>query len=119
MSTRCNILLKDKSGAELWFYRHYDGYPDNIMPDLKRFMGWVKNGHLRDNVNQAGGWIIAMGLPPLDGLTGGLTPEIPRNDPHSTWKIGHYEPTTEQHGDINWLYTLDLAAKTIEKEEIS
>ena len=70
MSTRCNILLKDKSGAELWFYRHYDGYPDNIMPDLKRFMGWVKNGHLRDNVNQAGGWIIAMGLPPLDGLTG-------------------------------------------------
>ena len=98
MSTRCNILLKDKSGAELWFYRHYDGYPDNIMPDLKRFMGWVKNGHLRDNVNQAGGWIIAMGLPPLDG---------------------HYEPTTEQHGDINWLYTLDLGAKTIEKEEIS
>jgi len=48
-----------------------------------------------------------------------LTPEIPRNDPHSTWKVGHYEPTTEQHGDINWLYTLDLAAKTITKEEVS
>ena len=58
MSTRCNILLTDATGAEMWFYRHYDGYPEVIMPDLKRFMGWVKNGHLRDNVNQAGGWIV-------------------------------------------------------------
>jgi len=33
--------------------------------------------------------------------------------------VGHYEPTTDQHGDINWLYTLDLAAKTITKEEVS
>ena len=56
MSTRCNILLTDATGAEMWFYRHYDGYPEVIMPDLKRFMGWVKIGHLRDTVSQAGGW---------------------------------------------------------------
>jgi len=119
MSTRCNILLKDAYGDEMWFFRHGDGGPETVMPDLKRFMGWVKNNHIRSNVSQAGGWIIVMGLPPLDGLTGGLTPEIPRNDPYSPWKVGHYEPTTEQRGDINWLYTLDLGAKTITKEKVS
>ena len=119
MSTRCNILLTDATGAKMWFYRHHDGNPEVIMPDLKRFLSWVKNGHLRNNVKDAGGWLIVMGLPPLDGLTGGLTPEIPRNDPICPWKVGHYEPTTKQHDDINWLYTIDLEAKTIAKEEVS
>jgi len=55
----------------------------------------------------------------LDGLTGGLTPEIPRNDPYSPWKVGRYEPAVRQGGDIDWLYTLDLGAKTITKEKVS
>ena len=119
MATRCNILLTDATGDEMWFYRHNDGYPEVVMSDLKRFLSWVKNNHIRNNVSQAGGWLIVMGLPPLDGLTGGLTPEIPRNDAYSSWKVGHYEPTTRQHDDINWLYTIDLEAKTITKEEVS
>jgi hypothetical protein len=119
MSTRCNILLKDAYGDEMWFFRHGDGEPETVMPDLKRFMGWVKNNHIRSNVSQAGGWIVVMGLPPLDGLTGGLTPEIPRNDPYSPWKVGRYEPAVRQGGDIDWLYTLDLGAKTITKEKVS
>ena len=119
MATRCNIILTDAEGDEMWFYRHQGGDPETIMPDLKRFLSWVKNYHIRDDVSQAGGWLIVLGLPPLDGLTGGLTPEIPRNDPICPWKVGHYEPTTKQHDDINWLYTIDLAAKTITKEEVS
>ena len=119
MATRCNILLTDATGDEMWFYRHNDGYPEVVMQDLKRFLSWVKNNHIRNNVNQAGGWIIVMGLPPLDGLTGGLTPEIPRNDAYSPWKVGHYEPAVRQGGDIEWLYTIDLEAQTITKEHVS
>jgi hypothetical protein len=31
----------------------------------------------------------------------------------SDWKCGAYEPTTGIHGDIEYLYVVDLAAKEI------
>jgi hypothetical protein len=33
--------------------------------------------------------------------------------------VGRYEPAVRQGGDIDWLYTLDLGAKTITKEKVS
>src|SRR5512136_2844499 len=60
MSTRCNIIMKDEDHT-LWFYRHSDGYPTSVIPDLRKFMGWVKDGKIRDNVQQAAGWLIVMG----------------------------------------------------------
>ena len=29
------------------------------------------------------------------------------------WKVGAFEPTTGQHGDIEYLYTIDLIAEVI------
>ena len=29
------------------------------------------------------------------------------------WKVGHYEPTTRNHGDTPYLYTINLESKTL------
>lgn len=128
MSTRCNIIIKDKD-HEMWFYRHSDGYPTSVIPDLRKFMNWVRDGKIRDNVSQAAGWLVVMGHFDLcesmrdwnkriarDAKKGAspFTPQsvsengVPAKDEFNGWKVGHYEPTTGQHGDIEYLYTLDL-----------
>lgn len=119
MSTRAQVKIVD-GFQELWFYRHSDGYPEGAMPTLQKFLDGVKSGKIRNNVEQAGGWLILIGAEeylqyrgegavitePLDGLSG--------------WKVGSYEPCAcrELHGDVEWLYTIDLKAKTIEQKKI-
>lgn len=51
MSTRANIIVKDKHDT-LWFYRHSDGYPEGTLPSLNKFLDMVKSGKIRDNVGQ-------------------------------------------------------------------
>lgn len=112
MSTRANILIKDED-SQLWFYRHSDGYPSVTLPQLKKFMRWVKSKRIRDNVGQAAGWLIVLGNEeyrgPKSRLDYGSTFE-PNHTLNSVggWKVGAFEPTTDQHGDIEYLYTLDL-----------
>ena len=125
MSTRANIVIKDKHN-QLIFYRHSDGYPEGTLPSLKKFMSWVKSRKIRDNVSQAAGWLILIGAQEYDKVYVGagksrkkttLT-EPAKDDPISGWKVGAYEPTTAIHGDIDYRYTLDLTAKTIIVEEM-
>lgn len=111
MSTRCNIKLVDGTD-ELWFYRHSDGYPKGAMPTLEEFMVNVINGNIRDNLSQAGGWLIYYGAKEY-GLH-----DPNGQDEYSGWKVGSIEPTTGQHGDIEYLYTLDLVKKTIKTKKI-
>jgi hypothetical protein len=43
MSTRCNIHFTDsRGGVEANIYRHSDGYPDGVLPDLDRFFAAVE-----------------------------------------------------------------------------
>lgn len=106
MSTRANIIIKD-GYDQLIFYRHSDGYPEGTLPTLDKLMRWVKTGRIRDNVVQAAGWLIKIGASEYE------TPDEP--DSHSCygWKVGAYEPTPVVHDDINYLYTIDLDAKTV------
>lgn len=121
MSTRCNIIIKDGFGDKLTFYRHSDGYPRGALPTLRKFMQWVKEGKIRDNVGQASGWLILIGAEEygLEYIGGGerrqktsLTEPSAVNE-FSRWQCGSYEPTTDIHGDIEYLYTLDLKKKNI------
>lgn len=107
MSTRANIVIKD-AHEKLWFYRHSDGYPEGTMPTLEKFLQYVKDGKIRNNVGQAAGWLIIIGHNEYE------TPDTPDKD----WKVGAYEPTTGQHCDIEYLYTVDLQALTIEVQEV-
>ena len=107
MSTRANILIKDEYD-QLWFYRHSDGYPEGTLPTLEKFLDWVKSGKIRNNVSQAAGWFIILGNAEYNA----------GSEPDSGWKVGAYEPTTGQHGDIRHLYTIDLTTKTIDIKEV-
>ena len=107
MSTRANIVITDERGNKLFFYRHSDGYPEGAMPTLEKFMSWVKEGKIRNNVGQASGWLIMLGNLEYEQKN------EPTNDGYSGWKVGAYEPTPYIHGDIEYLYHLDLEKQTI------
>jgi len=134
MSTRCQIIVKDEE-SEQWFYRHSDGYPDGVMPILEIFLKWAKEGKIRRNVEQACGWLILLGAIEDQTLLSTCFPEGGKKsydqdrqkinntldcfEPND-WKVGAFEicPCKEQHGDIEYLYIVDLEKLTIEQKEI-
>jgi hypothetical protein len=111
MSTRCQVILKD-GDSELWFYRHSDGYPDGTMPTLTKFLDLVKAGRIRDNLEQAAGWLVIIGhqeyLEIYQKGSPAFEPALEDNTGMG-WKVGAYEPCQpEKHCDIAYLYTVDL-----------
>lgn len=114
MSTRCNVIIKDGC-TKIILYRHSDGYPDCTGEDLKDFVKDYTNGSMRLDAMQSAGWLILRGHSEYtkeDGKSLTLKPDP--KDRFSGWKCGAYEPTDQIHGDIEWLYTIDL-----EKQELT
>ena len=108
MSTRAQVIVKDKY-TSLLFYRHSDGYEEGTMPSLEKFLDLVKSGAIRDNTSQAAGWLILIGRDEYD--LHGFLPDA--KDNFSGWKVGAYEPTNCIHGNIEYLYVIDLQKKII------
>lgn len=102
MGTRANIIITD-GNSTLFFYRHSDGYPEETGKSLAEFVkGYAEK--MRDNVVQSAGWLIIHGREEYsDQLGGGYA-----------WKVGAYEPTDSLHGDVEYIYIIDLVAKTLE-----
>jgi hypothetical protein len=112
LSTRANVIITD-GWDELIYYRHSDGYPAGTLPSLNRFLNLVKQGKIRDNTDQAAGWLILIGADEY-GVTLHDGHIAPNNlGAGLQWKIGAFEPTTDLHGDIEHLYVVDLEAKLI------
>lgn len=138
MSTRANIVIKEsyfitdyKTKKEelvtekLIFYRHSDGYPKGTLPSLNVFMKWL-DVSLRTNVQQAAGWLTIIGaieyntIPKyktedVKGFADKIYKETDMDsiEPPTDWKCGAYEPTICIHGDIEFLYIIDLTHKTL------
>lgn len=111
MSTRANIIIKDKY-RELYFYRHSDGYPEGTLPTLNKFLDLVITNKIRDNVSQAAGWLILIGADEYkkyESFAWSKEDELMVQG----WKVGAYEPTSGIHGDIDYLYIVDLDEKEI------
>lgn len=121
MSTRANIILKD-GDEHLFFYRHSDGYPEGVKSTLYAFTRLIKSGKLRNNLSQCAGWLVLLGAIEYQTLPAFLFSEhgkrmmdmdgdkIVQNIQALTleWKCGAYEPTTGIHGDIDYLYIVDV-----------
>jgi hypothetical protein len=99
MGTRANIVIREGKD-KLIFYRHYDGYPEVVLPSLKRLTDGIVSGQLRNNLVQLAGHLIVIG-------------HNEYIDQESDWKVGAYEPTTCIHVDIEYLYELDLVKRTV------
>ena len=116
MSTRCQVVIKDGYNEQIIFYRHSDGYPEGAMPTLQKFMDWQRRGLIRDNAEQSAGWLILIGAQEYGTNYKGISHDITEpnsGDSCSGWKCGAYEPAIGRHGDIEFLYILDLKEKTI------
>ena len=116
MSTRAQVIVKDKYG-EIWFYRHSDGYPDGVKPTIKQFVDYVKAGHIRNNVEQASGWLIVLGHNEYIEQSPDYQKPLPEAGAFA-WKVGAYEPSVpRKHGDVEYLYTIDLEALKVTYED--
>lgn len=125
MSTRAGIIITD-GNSEAHFYKHSDGYPDGTMPMLERFINLVKTKKIRDNTGQAAGWLTIIGheeyLSDNIGTTTLLSLEhndVPKNS-YNLWKVGAFEFTSDvkNHGDLEYIYIVNLESLTIEVEEV-
>lgn len=104
MSTRANVIIKDDQ-CTLYFYRHSDGYPECCGLDLKEFVKGYSE-HLRSNACQSAGHLILRGHAEYkkeDLLGDGMG-----------WKVGAYEPTDSIHGDVEYIYVIDLDKGVLE-----
>ncbi len=114
MSTRANILIRNRS-HQLWLYRHCDGYPSVAMLPLMRLMEWLWAGRISDDVDADAGWLVLLGAVEENYDTEGklLRAEY-AFEPHPGRVIcGSMEPTSGRHGDIEYLYLIDLYAGTL------
>jgi len=74
------------------------------LPMLLEYVDEIKKGNLRNNVTQSSGWLILAGHDEYAEF---------RSDGYMSWKVGSIEPTTGRHGDIEYLYEIDLEKLTI------
>lgn len=119
MSTRCNVIVKDSFGDQIMFYRHCDGYPEGVAKTLGEFIQLVRDNKLRDNAEQAAGWLIVLGY---EEYLSSNSLQAMRTNTQGTsvdgWKVGAYEPCLQLHTDIEYLYEIDLVSKTIRAWEM-
>ena len=124
MSTRAMVIIKDQYRS-LYFYRHSDGYPSGTLPTLEKFLNYVKEGKIRDNVSQAAGWLILIGAEEYDkywdnSFSEGVAKQKTKSkeevlNPIKDWKCGAYEPCSSNDTSfIDYVYTIDLCKKIIE-----
>jgi hypothetical protein len=115
MSTRANIIIKDKY-SELIFYRSCDGCPDCCGKSLEHFCQLGRQKKIRDHLVQASGWLIILGAAEYKSVSPkcfeGERFEFSEIEPLN-WKCGAFEPTDSIHFDIEYLYVVDLTTWTV------
>jgi len=98
MSTRCNIKVIVDGETICWLYHHHDGYPEGVGANLAEFLH--KCNDKREYVPMFFNYVIN------DMIKGKVT-----------WVDGtpddEYEWTGGQHGDIEYLYTIEYAGRTV------
>lgn len=116
MGTRCNIKIiiqDEKEATEEWFYRHYDGYPDEVMANLMFYsdiLFYRQPYHIFSNKSLQAGSIInelnsIMYSKQKPSERVGINFDCYRMlDNIYKPRVTTYEKTTGVHGDIAYLY---------------
>jgi hypothetical protein len=74
------------------------------MPLLLEYLDLIKDGQIRNNAMQSSGWLILAGHDEYAEF---------RSEGHMQWKVGSIEPTDSIHGDIEYLYEINVSDQTI------
>ena len=128
MGTRCNIVLECGDHVK-YIYRHYDGYPSSVLPELKKYVEairWYVDQRCAKHSRQ---WVqrsFALTHKMLDFYADLLVkhsawdkamPRVAEIDnvqaPYEPMQLeGKYEITSGIHGDIDWLYVVSIDETT-------
>ena len=129
MSTSANVQVIDDNGQRVCFYRHDDGNPDSVLPDLHEFPCWAAAGRIRDNAIQAAGWLMLIGVRNYRGMLQEMAEDTLANlgpmptKPYApaegdarngyTWRVGDYQPSGGLVVGAEYRYTMHVADRTI------
>ncbi len=106
MSTRCQIAIYEAPEAkfsqfEALLYRHSDGYPSGVLPDIMPFLSfWAKERGMSDTE-----YLGARLLQYLCNEYDGYMSKIEKGKKTFTGILGH-GICKEFHGDIEYLYAI-------------
>lgn len=97
MGTRCQIVVE---GSKIKLYRHWDGYPEGVVPALQRIVAefWLKRGHEPD-------MFLAY-----------LTEQMRAAD--SGGEVTGFRLSTEWYGGVEYVYRV-LASGALEVREVT
>ena len=105
MSTRCNIIVKDRFNRRVYLYHHHDGYPEFVGACLADFLGEMQPWQIRRQAFGIANKLIkgAIRYEHKNLYTGKR--EVKADD--------EYEVTSGIHGDIEYLYVINCKAGTL------
>lgn len=101
MSTRCNIRVITPHNCEVWLYRHHDGYLSMTGRDIARALDSLLSD---DTVNRDKASNMALRFVALLATESGK---------YGVDACGVYELTSGQHGDIDYLYTVNFMFRDV------
>ena len=91
MSTRCNVIIKNAT-ERVQMYHHHDGYPDGVGQDLEEYFKELEKEEVAHTPAAIADYLCA----------------DERQDEYE-----REAETTHLHGDIEYLYVIDLDDDTI------
>ena len=127
MSTRCNIEIYDfdiPDRAGVMLYHHYDGHPSFMFGKLKRFLNATYK-YLKESENpewwdseRVGAVLIALSIEdystPLKPFSTNrpnkydYNGKIVQDEYRPNGGVPVFQPCLERHGDIDYIYRVDL-----------
>ena len=103
MATRSNIHFTDGDYLAANIYVHYDGYPENRLPELQEFFDAVKQGtndnRFGDPSYLAAKFIVWYSLARSSG------------EPHKPLDFLGVGPVVEDAGDAEYIYKVDCSKR--------
>lgn len=110
MSTRCNIIIKDRWNRRITLYHHCDGYPEFVGACLADYLGELKPWQIRQHTISIANDLVKKGIKyeTRDWQTG---ERVIKTDEH-------YEITAGLHGDIEYCYVINGKSATLRCYEV-
>jgi len=109
MSTRCQIGIYDSKEKKLkdfkvLLYRHSDGYPEGVLPDIEPFLKWWKDQRGLDDSEYVGARLLQFMCNQNDGHGNGLEKIMGKNTDYTG--IYGYGICKGFHSDIEYFYRI-------------
>lgn len=117
MSTRCHIGVYDEKAKlddfEVLLYRHSDGYPSGVLPDIMPFLAWWDKGRGVDDAEYTGARLLQWLCNSSDGWKREQWDNKDFNAEMEYTGVYGHGICKIFHGDIEYFYRVDKKGVTV------